>query len=136
MCEVLGVSTSGYYGWRKHPLSKRQQENLVLLEEIKVVYERSRKTYGSPRIHRVLKDEGCMVGRNRVANLMRENGIQAIQKRKSKRTTDSLHHRTFATRDEARQEIFDYIEVFYNRQRKHSALDFRSPAEFEMADVA
>src|SRR5690554_3509782 len=91
MCEVLGVSTSGYYGWRKRPLSKRQQENLVLLEEIKVVYERSRKTYGSPRIHRVLKDEGRIVGRTRVANLMRENGIQAIQKRKSKRTTDSNH---------------------------------------------
>src|SRR5690554_7194436 len=63
----------------------------ALLEEIKVVYENSRKTYGSPRIHRVLKDEGRMVGRNRVANLMRENGIQAIQKRKSKRTTDSNH---------------------------------------------
>src|SRR5690554_4276791 len=91
MCEVLGVSTSGYYGWRKRPLSKRQQENLVLLEEIKVVYERSRKTYGSPRIHRVLKDDGRVVGRNRVAKLMRENGIQAIQKRKSMRTTDSNH---------------------------------------------
>jgi len=91
MCEVLGVSTSGYYDWRKRPLSKRQHENLALLEEIKVVYERSRKTYGSPRIHRVLKDDDRVVGRNRVAKLMRENGIQAIQKRKSMRTTDSNH---------------------------------------------
>jgi len=41
------------------------------------------------------------------------------------------HHERFETVDDARGKIFDYIEVFYNRQRKHQALGYRSPAEFE-----
>jgi putative transposase len=46
------------------------------------------------------------------------------------------HHHRFANRDEARALIFDYIEVFYNRQRLHSALDYRSPEQFEKAALA
>lgn len=270
MCEVLDVSTSGYYDWRKRGPSKREQQDEELLEEIEQIHKRSRQTYGSPRIHRTLKANGFCVGRNRVARLMRENGIRAVQKRKSKRTTrsdhafpiaqnllerdfdaagpnqvwladityvrtaegwlylaavldafsrkivgwamsetmsrklcidalkmavlnrkppeglvhhsdrglqyasgdyqqlledngivcsmsrkgdcwdnapmesffgtlksESLHRVDFATRNEARRQIFDFIEVFYNRQRIHSALDFMSPAEFEeMAQAA
>jgi len=49
---------------------------------------------------------------------------------------ESLHRKVFAIKDDARQENFKYIEVFYNRQRIHSALDFVSPAEFEMANAA
>lgn len=48
-----------------------------------------------------------------------------------------VHHRRYLTREEARQDIFEWIEVFYNRQRRHSTLGYRSPAEFEaMAKVA
>ncbi len=51
--------------------------------------------------------------------------------------SESLHRHEFATRDEARREIFEFIEVFYNQQRRHSALDVMSPAEFEqMAQAA
>lgn len=46
------------------------------------------------------------------------------------------HHRRFVDRDQARSEVFDYIEVFYNRQRLHSALNYRSPVEFERMSVA
>ena len=42
-----------------------------------------------------------------------------------------VHHRHYATRDEAKQDIFEYIEVFYNRRRRHSTLGYYSPAEFE-----
>ena len=42
-----------------------------------------------------------------------------------------IHHRQYHTREEAKQEIFEYLEVFYNRQRRHSTLGYRSPAEFE-----
>ncbi len=42
----------------------------------------------------------------------------------------------FATRDVARQEVFEYIEVWYNRQRRHSSLDYVSPAEFERRALA
>ena len=48
----------------------------------------------------------------------------------------SLHRYDSATRDGARQKIFEYIEVFYNRKRRHSALGYLSPAEFEMAYAA
>lgn len=46
------------------------------------------------------------------------------------------HRRRFRTRDEARREIFEYIEIFYNRHRMHSALGYMSPAEFEAIKAA
>jgi transposase InsO family protein len=42
-----------------------------------------------------------------------------------------IHPRQYRPREEARQEIFEYLEVFYNRQRRHSTLGYQSPAEFE-----
>ncbi len=45
------------------------------------------------------------------------------------------HHERFASLDEARSMVFDYIEVFYNRQRLHSSLGYRSPDEFEKMAV-
>jgi len=42
-----------------------------------------------------------------------------------------IHHRQYRTRKEARQEIFEYLAVFYNRQRRHSTIGYRSPTEFE-----
>jgi putative transposase len=42
-----------------------------------------------------------------------------------------VHDRQYSTRDEARTEIFEFIEVFYNRQRLHQSLAYVSPAEFE-----
>ena len=45
--------------------------------------------------------------------------------------TEHVHHQRYRTREEARQDIFEWIEVFYNRDRRHSTLGYRSPAEFE-----
>ena len=45
--------------------------------------------------------------------------------------TELIHHHTYATRNEARLALFEYLEVFYNRKRRHSTLDYRSPAEYE-----
>jgi hypothetical protein len=50
--------------------------------------------------------------------------------------TELVHHCDFSTRAEAKQEIFEYIEVFYNRKRRHSANDYRSPADYEMLPKA
>lgn len=91
MCEVIGIARQSYYAWRNRGPSKREQENEELLEEIKEIHQESCQTYGSPRIHQALRARGIAVGRNRVARLMRENGIEAIQKRKKKWTTDSNH---------------------------------------------
>ena len=47
-----------------------------------------------------------------------------------------IYHQNFANRDEARSAIFDYIEVFYNQQRTHQTLGYKTPNEYEMMDVA
>lgn len=77
MCWVLGVQRSGYYAWQRRTPSSREQANQALLELIKTHYERSRQTYGSPRIHAALQRAGQPCGRNRVARLMRQHTIRA-----------------------------------------------------------
>jgi putative transposase len=91
MCRVLGVRLSGYYGWRSKPESRRNRENIRLVTHIKAVHKESGNTYGSPRMHVELCNRGMHCGKNRVARLMKEEGIQAKHKRKFKRTTDSDH---------------------------------------------
>lgn len=91
MCRALEVSRSGFYAWRGRPASKRSTQNRLLLERIKAVHRKSRKTYGSPRVHVQLVAEGERCGRGRVERLMRANGIRAKQKRKFVATTDSKH---------------------------------------------
>jgi len=91
MCQVLEVTKSGYYGWIKNPESQRKRENKQLLKEIKKIFKKSRRTYGSPRITPALHDKGIRVSRNRVARIMRKNGIVAKMKRRFKVTTQSNH---------------------------------------------
>lgn len=91
MCKVLGVSPSGYYAWQRRPVSPRSQANQNLLTEIRVIHNRSRKTYGSPRVHAELRDCDWLVGKNRVARLMRAENLRGQRKRKQPRTTNSQH---------------------------------------------
>ncbi len=87
MCRVLGVSTSGYYAWLKRQSSQHSREDAILTDRIHWIHLRSRGTYGAPRIHAELRDEGVHVGRKRVARLMRAAGLQGVSRRKSTRTT-------------------------------------------------
>jgi putative transposase len=87
MCRVLEVSTSGYYAWLKRPLSRREQDNVKLTKRIKEIHRRSRKTYGAPRIHAQLAKEGTLVGRKRVARLMKAANLQGVSRRKRYGTT-------------------------------------------------
>ncbi len=96
MCRSLGVSTSGFYAWASRSESNRSKENKMLVTQIQSVHTVSRRTYGSPRVHAELQEQGFGVGRNRVARLMRENGIRARGKRRYKNTTDSDHDRRIA----------------------------------------
>ena len=91
MCSVLGVSPSGYYAWQSRPVSLRAQANEKLLAEIRAIHSRSRKTYGSPRVHAELTANGFRVGKNRVARLMRIENLRGQRKRKQPRTTNSQH---------------------------------------------
>ena len=91
MCRVLGVSTSGFYAWRAKPESERDRRRRALTPEIRRIFEASRRTYGSPRVHRELRAEGILVNRKTVAAIMRTEGLVARDKRRFQATTDSQH---------------------------------------------
>ena len=264
MCRALAVSAAGYYAWRSLPESPRSIQARTLLSAIRVVHQESRETYGSPSIWDALVKRGHRVSENRIARLMRADGIRAKTVKQWRVTTQSNHrmpvaanvldrqfsvtrpnrvwagdityvwttegwlylavvldlysrtvigwalearltgdltqqaltmairrrtpnagllhhsdrgsqyaatayqqlltthgmtgsmsrrgncwdnacvesffgtlkreliyHRQYRTRDEATQDIFEYIEVFYNRKRRHSTLGYDSPAEYE-----
>ena len=87
MCRVLGVSTTGYYAWRARSPSPRRQADQALRERIRIIHERSRRTYGAPRIHAELCEAGVRCGRKRVARLMRQAGLEGAHRRRKARTT-------------------------------------------------
>ena len=76
LCRVLQVSRSGYYDWKDRPPSKRHRENAALTRRITEIHERSRGTYGYPRVHAELQALGVRCSRKRVARLMQIAGIQ------------------------------------------------------------
>lgn len=93
MCKVLEVSVSGFYDWRERPTSERAKKDNELTEQIVMFHCGSHCTYGSPRIYKDLKAAGYTVGENRVARLMKLQGIKGKAKRKYKTTTTSQHQR-------------------------------------------
>ena len=269
MCDVLDVSTAGYYAWRTRPVSAGQERRDRLIAEIRVIHDTVKARYGSPRVHAELVARGVPCCVNTVAKLMHTQGIAAKTARKFRHTTDSnhdlpvaenvldrafdpatanaawvsdftfiptregwlylaavedlysrrvvgwamsarmtsrlvvdalgmavqqrlpaagllahsdrgsqyasehyrrllanhgidcsmsrrancwdnapmesffaslkkelVHHEDYQTREEAKASIFEYIEVFYNRQRRHSTLGFKSPAEYEQPELS
>jgi transposase InsO family protein len=91
MCKVFKVSKSRFYAWRNRLSSNRDNENRMLLFEIRRVHERSKASYGSPRIADELNAHGFKVSRPRVARLMKQNKIRAVHAKKFVVTTDSRH---------------------------------------------
>lgn len=88
MCELYGVSRSGYNTWKNRPPSRRSIEDQGWLSKIQRVFDQSQQTYGSPRVHRCLKREGETVGKRRVERIMREEGIRACSATVSRRSRD------------------------------------------------
>ena len=87
MARVLGVSPSGFHAWREREPSKRAQSDEVLKACIGDIHQRSRGTYGAPRIHAELAEDGKRVARKRVARLMREMGLVGVCRRRKTATT-------------------------------------------------
>jgi len=86
-CRVLGVSPSGYYAWRKRPLSARACVDVELTAEIQAIHRESRGTYGAPRVHAELAARDVRVGRKRVARLLRRAGVHGVSRRRQFPTT-------------------------------------------------
>ncbi len=87
MCKVLRVSRAGYYHWNKRITSCSYLEERRLLEIIRYYYNRSRGTYGLPRIYAAIRKEGLKVNKKRIARIMRANNIRAKTKKRFKVTT-------------------------------------------------
>jgi putative transposase len=97
MCDVLEVSSAGYYAWRSRPESRQSAANRDLLEHIQRVHRDNRGRYGSPRIHVELEAQGRGASCGRIERLMRRHGIRAIMARPRRvRTTDSQHDHPIA----------------------------------------
>ena len=143
MCVSLELKRSGYYDWLSQVPSARDIEDKVLRERIGELREQARGRYGHRPIHHHLREESLSCGRDRVLRLMQELGIVGKQRKGhcydnaaqesfcGRYKTASVRNHTFASKEEAQSHVFEYIEIFYNRFRKHSSLGYKSPIEFE-----
>jgi transposase InsO family protein len=94
MCQVLKVSTSGYYKWlnqQSSPPSEKEKYRVEIQQKISKSFHESFGTYGSPRVHDDLIDWGYTISQKTVARMMREMGLKATQPEKFVVTTDSNH---------------------------------------------
>jgi putative transposase len=91
LCRVLQVKKASYYAWVNRPPSERALEDAELAETIADIHAKSRRTYGSPRVHEELKAQGKEHGEKRIARIMQEEGLRAKAPRRFRVTTDSNH---------------------------------------------
>ncbi len=84
--------------------------------------------YAATRYQQVLATHGIVVSMSRRGNCWDNACVESFVGTLKR---ELIYHRRYRTREEATQDIFEYIEVFYNRLRRHSTLGYRSPAEFE-----
>ena len=82
LCRTLGVSRAGFYAWKQRGVSARTHADAALTVAIRQVHTRSRQTYGAPRIHADLAARGIVVGRKRVARLMRTAQLVGCSRRR------------------------------------------------------
>lgn len=111
MSRILKVSPGSYYAWLKRPKSKLWKENTYLSERIRTIHTETKQRYGSPRITAELRAEGFECSKNRVARLMRKQGITARTRRRYKVTTNSKHNKPVAE---------NLVQMQFNPEKKNS----------------
>jgi len=111
MSKVLKVSRSGYYAWLRRPISTQEQSNRYLSERIRSIYEQRKRVYGCLRITAELREEGFSCSKNRVARLMRKQGITARTKRRFRVTTNSKHKLPVSN---------NLVEMQFNPEKRNS----------------
>lgn len=138
---VIDLYSRLVVGWS---MSQRNDQKLVC-DALKMAVEWRNPQAGL--IHH--SDQGIQYACSTYRELLDSHGIIQSMSRKgncldnavaesffSNLKNELVYHRVFENQDEARSAIFDYIEVFYNRQRIHQYLDYKNPEQFEMSDVA
>jgi putative transposase len=91
LCDLLGISRSGYYVWKSRKPSQREHGIEILIAHIRRIHAKYRKVYGSPRIHAALKKEGIHCNPKTVAKYMRQEGLSGQRKQRKVVTTNSKH---------------------------------------------
>lgn len=135
---VLDLHTRMAIGWA---MGERMTRELTM-DALRMAWFRRRPKPGT--VHH--SDRGSQYCSHDYQALLKQYGMTASMSRKGNcwdnAVTESffnslknerVHHMRYATRAEAKQDLFEYIEVFYNRKRRHSALGYRSPADFHSA---
>ena len=92
MSQVLQVSRSGFYAWQHQTASPRAQANQALIVRMRVLHQQTREAYGARKMWQLLKREGLICGRHRVARLRRLAGIVALRRRRYVRTVQVRQH--------------------------------------------
>ena len=133
---VLDLCSKIIVGWSMND----SMERTLVMDALKMGYHRRLPSAGL--IHH--SDRGSQYASGDYQKLLEEYGMQVSMSRKGNCWDNApmesffgalkkelIHHRRYRTRDEARRDIFDYIEVFYNRERLHSSLGYLSPVDHE-----
>ena len=110
LCKMLEVSHGGYYEWRGRGPSPRAREDRRLRVQIRAAFGESRDRYGSPRIHKQLRQREIRCCRKRVARLMRQEGLRARQPRRFRVTTRPTPGRSAAPNVLARRFTVDAVD--------------------------
>jgi transposase InsO family protein len=133
---VLDLCSKTAVGWSMG----ESMERTLVMDALSMAYQRRRP--GEGLIHH--SDRGSQYASEDYRRLLREYGMQTSMSRKGNCWDNApmesffgtlkkelVHHRKYRTRDEAKRDIFEYIEVFYNRERLHSSLGYLSPVDYE-----
>jgi putative transposase len=127
LCEALGVSRSGFHAWLSRPPSPRAVADAALTAQVRASF------VASEPFQKLMADNGVACSMSRSGNVWDNAAMESFF---SSLKTERTARKVYRTRNQARADVFDYIELIYNPQRRHSTIGYLSPMEFERIAAA